>query len=539
MDFTHFLDKQGEYGLISVFRAVEPYMQRNLRLEETPLPGPLCSVPQIALLQRVFHLLRKHRHLEQARAEIFHQVNWADSLPEGFDGEGDLLFLFSVVHEIVPSPGGYDPHTLQSVAKALSGCLAISWKHCVVRAAGLNPGAPVAQNVAELVGNQGELAEISPHRWFALRRARQESRIEIFFELPQRDVAQHLALYSSDFQKLPGSGELPSLYESVIAPGLQRALVLRKDMDAAEAIYESARFNYRTLLTGNPVESGPVLGVYVGHDKGRIGVVWGNKSGALQKTMSLDPREDLRSKLSEALEAYPVTHAILPQRAVAMDTLEALSRFLGGHCAVTRIREAAMTEARDKWMGPPHGFSSEIAGAAALLNRALFPLTEWGRVDPLSLGLAEYPEFLQADLFRAIMADERFYCSKLLKERNHRMGAEGNDSRSLNAVSAFSHLQEGMSLAGIVTNITDYGAFVSLGIKEEGLIHVSELADTYVKHPSEIVTLGQRVVVRVLSLDAAARRISLSMRDPRRPRPRTAAAKKAMAMKGLEDLFKK
>ena len=73
-------------------------------------------------------------------------------------------------------------------------------------------------------------------------------------------------------------------------------------------------------------------------------------------------------------------------------------------------------------------------------------------------------------------------------------------------------LAEGMELPGIVTNITNFGAFVDVGVKQDGLVHVSEMADRFVSDPTEIVVLGQHVKVRVLSVDLPRNRIAFSMK---------------------------
>lgn len=74
-------------------------------------------------------------------------------------------------------------------------------------------------------------------------------------------------------------------------------------------------------------------------------------------------------------------------------------------------------------------------------------------------------------------------------------------------------LQVGMLLPGIVTNITNFGAFVDVGVHQDGLVHISQLADRYVKDPNEVVKLHQHVVVRVTDVDKKRQRISLSMRE--------------------------
>lgn len=73
-------------------------------------------------------------------------------------------------------------------------------------------------------------------------------------------------------------------------------------------------------------------------------------------------------------------------------------------------------------------------------------------------------------------------------------------------------LREGMILPGIVTNITNFGCFVDVGIKENGLVHISELADKFVSDPTEVVSLHQHVEVKVLSVDLGRKRVQLSMK---------------------------
>lgn len=74
-------------------------------------------------------------------------------------------------------------------------------------------------------------------------------------------------------------------------------------------------------------------------------------------------------------------------------------------------------------------------------------------------------------------------------------------------------LTEGMVVPGIVTNITKFGAFVDIGIKQDGLVHISNLSRTYVTDPSTVVKLHQHVMVKVIGVDIDRRRIQLSMKD--------------------------
>jgi uncharacterized protein len=82
-------------------------------------------------------------------------------------------------------------------------------------------------------------------------------------------------------------------------------------------------------------------------------------------------------------------------------------------------------------------------------------------------------------------------------------------------VTSLEHLQEGMVLEGMVSNVTNFGAFVDIGVHQDGLVHISELSQRYVRDPRDVVQVGQVVKVRVLSVDAALQRISLSMKGLR------------------------
>jgi uncharacterized protein len=79
-------------------------------------------------------------------------------------------------------------------------------------------------------------------------------------------------------------------------------------------------------------------------------------------------------------------------------------------------------------------------------------------------------------------------------------------------VNCIDDLKEGMKLPGIVTNVTAFGAFVDVGVHQDGLVHVSELADKFIKEPSEVVAVAQKVQVTVLQVDKARKRISLSLK---------------------------
>lgn len=74
-------------------------------------------------------------------------------------------------------------------------------------------------------------------------------------------------------------------------------------------------------------------------------------------------------------------------------------------------------------------------------------------------------------------------------------------------------LKPDMIMTGTVRNVTDFGAFVDIGVHQDGLVHISQLSDKYVKHPMDIVQVGDIVTVKVLDVDVIRKRIALTMKN--------------------------
>jgi uncharacterized protein len=94
-------------------------------------------------------------------------------------------------------------------------------------------------------------------------------------------------------------------------------------------------------------------------------------------------------------------------------------------------------------------------------------------------------------------------------------------------------LKVGMKLPGIVTNVTNFGAFVDIGVHQDGLVHISQLADRYVSNPAEVVSVQQKVEVTVTEVDVSRRRIALSMKkDPFGAEPKSSDAPRSKKQEG-------
>jgi len=112
-------------------------------------------------------------------------------------------------------------------------------------------------------------------------------------------------------------------------------------------------------------------------------------------------------------------------------------------------------------------------------------------------------------------------------------------------VETLNDLEPGMKLEGVITNVTNFGAFVDIGVHQDGLVHISQLANRFVKDPHELVKAGDIVQVRVVEVDIARKRIGLSMKDESTPAPPKAKkpqnsprAEKASPKGSLADKFR-
>ena len=165
-----------------------------------------------------------------------------------------------------------------------------------------------------------------------------------------------------------------------------------------------------------------------------------------------------------------------------------------------------------------------IAGAENPLDNSAVHPESYGVVERMAKDLNCSVEDLMHDsALRSKIVLEKYVTEKVglhtLKDIMSELEKPGRDPRSVIKVFEFDpsvkkieDLKVGQLLPGIVTNVTNFGAFVDIGIKENGLVHVSNISDNFVKDPAEIVHLHQHVQVRVLEVDLQRKRIQLSMK---------------------------
>jgi len=156
-----------------------------------------------------------------------------------------------------------------------------------------------------------------------------------------------------------------------------------------------------------------------------------------------------------------------------------------------------------------------------------YPVVEQiaGLLDASVEQIIQRPELLE-QVDRSKLSAGAFTVNDILAE----LRKPGRDPRDTFVAPSFreevrelADVQAGMVLEGVVTNVTKFGAFVDIGVHQDGLVHISELSNRFIKEPSEAVKTGQIVKVKVLSVDAKAKRIALSIKQLTAPAPRPAS----------------
>lgn len=106
-------------------------------------------------------------------------------------------------------------------------------------------------------------------------------------------------------------------------------------------------------------------------------------------------------------------------------------------------------------------------------------------------------------------------------------------------INSINDLYVGMTLPGIITNITAFGAFVDIGVHQDGLVHLSQMSNKFIKDPNEVVKVSQKVMVKVTEVDVARKRIALSMKTDEKPAPRPKSTDQKSKNPEQKQVFKK
>jgi len=359
---------------------------------------------------------------------------------------------------------------------------------------------PRAESVAHLAEHTEGCDELPPHRWLAARRGVADGVVWIEV-IPPEDV----------------EAELARTCESAVLD----AIALRSET----AAIDTAAGGLYALLSRAPID-GAVGGVLVDRKRVFLAVSGGEHDGEQAELDTSDTRGVLAWLRSRAVAHVGLSRlggsSTSVQQALAPDGV-----------AVEPVRETGLMKQAKK-----RGGAIKLAAALVVAERLRDPIEGYAGLEPDELGLGEYLDRVDADRLHAALTDVR---DVVAWERQH-----GKSTRvagvgvSLNPmVKSVADLRPGMEMSGVVANLTHFGAFVELGLAAQGLVHVSQLTDKFVKHPSEVVQVGDRVRVRVLDIDEKRERISLTMRSGEQKGGQRGRDARKDSLAALDALFKK
>jgi len=159
------------------------------------------------------------------------------------------------------------------------------------------------------------------------------------------------------------------------------------------------------------------------------------------------------------------------------------------------------------------------------LDKSAVHPESYGIVEKMAVDLNCTIEQLMTEKeFRKQITLQKYVTEKVglptLNDIMNELDKPGRDPRKLfqafsfdDSIHEIADLRVGMKLPGIVTNVTNFGAFVDIGVHQDGLVHVSQLSNTFVSDPNTVVKVQQQVMVTVTEVDAQRKRIALSMKD--------------------------
>ncbi|MDY0001139.1 MAG: S1 RNA-binding domain-containing protein [Polyangia bacterium] len=365
------------------------------------------------------------------------------------------------------------------------------------------------------------LSELPTHRWQAIRRGERAGALSLEFELPLTSIQGHLEGIKGRLGETAAARSTEALVDELVLsvlPGTVKALL---DQKADGEAIRNAVGQYQKLLTGPPLAIGRVGAVAVRGDGSRVGAIVVSTGNLPELQEVVDTTEDgWEGKVSGLFSVAGVEQVVAPIASPAEATLDLVVKALEEDYEVVKVRVSALSEARRLLTEPPLSLPPEIASALVLARRALQPSDEWERVDPVAIGLCDYQQDVDEERLRDALVEalglfqlDRATGVFVAPTARPQPRKPAPPKVRLNPlVKSLADLRPGMMLEGIITNITRFGAFVNIGLSDEGMIHISELSAEFVQTPSDVVNIGDRVQARVLDVEPNKRRIALSLK---------------------------
>ena len=552
MDFETYVRKILDKGVVAALKPVIPRFARKTRkdLSLIELHDKHWEVLGGISLEHLSVLVAAHKRWRSWRQALErHQRKQA--LPKAVleeTTEPHQLGAIARAQELVPRTSETEAqwHTrLKSAVAIWNASLAVARREGEVVCHPGDPSAKRPPDYDEHAGQRQPIKEISPYRWMAWRRGEKNKAFRVGFTLPnermQEIVQRRRDQIGAAVAELT-DGQLLDRLVTCALPTVLKGLVDREMEDRAIA---TACGHYRDLLLGEPVLVRRVGACFMAHEHGMVGAVVVDERGGADNSRAFDPGESLIDEVVGFFSESKVDAVALPTGAVADPRLGHLARVVNEKFTVVRVRPAGIALARQQILDGPNPPAKEIASALVIGRRAVQPVVEWARIDPVALGLAEYQSQLDISRLRQSLLDVRAQVSfeRTAKPVPGKSGEGAGIVRSkLNtAVNSVDDLKAGMNLRGVVTDVADFGIFLELGLPYIGMIHVSELSERHGRDLLESMTIGRELPARVMTVDSVRGRIALTMKKGGggKPTGKRRSPARAAALAELEKLFKK
>ncbi len=541
-----------------------------------------------AAVQRLFDIEEKRRRWQDAATSLAARRQDAGLPPLGEAlvaamGSADSVLALGRAADLAPSATAAE---LREIAAAWDACFSLAWRGASVRAvpAGGFSEQDVADRYTEAIGKPVSPDAMPARRWPAIRRGEREGAIDISMDLPLAAMEEWVREAAPRFGRAAEERPAGEILRAVVLVELPEAVFRQMDELAEREAMEAAGRAYAALFKIPPVRAARLAAVFFG--RGPRPVSWAivgddgapiasgaetGRAGDGVEAGGQDDGDGWAAALIERLREAGAEALVLPNSSQPHERLDAVLGAATGRLPVTRVPTIAIREGKASLDGPEAELPSGQACAVVLARRALDPVRSFASVDPVSLCDPEYRDgldparvgshLLVARALAGIEAERAAAARSAqaaARPQPHESGQKASPSGTAQpsggqdaagplhsltmTVASIDDVRPGMRLTGVVTKLTTFGAFVGIGLRQDGLIHLSEMSDEHVTDPSKLLKTGQQVHVRVVSVDRSRNRISLSMRtESARPPRREAKSERprSAALRELDKLFKK
>lgn len=367
--------------------------------------------------------------------------------------------------------------------------------------------------VAELVGDR-VLDELTDAQWIAVRAAERAGTIELSIDIPEERLIALVSGRGAELSAITAGRDAATFLGQLVLVDLDEWTLLSRDDEAGDAaIADSATAYHALLMTPRPALQ-MYAGIWLSDDGETVGLGVTMRDGRFVTAGVAAVDGDVVKAVETLLGPKPVEALVLPETGN-----EALVQTLREGFASLELLEGSQIALEEGAAENTETLEPAASKAVVMARRCVRPLKFWGQIDPLALGLIDPQVEVDETLARARLQQMRSLALAGVKPTDLLKPSAIDKPKAqapLNPLlKSIEDLRPGMEVDGLVTNITQFGAFLNIGLGHEGLVHVSELADHFVNDPKEVVTVGQAVKARVLGVDRARRRISLSLRPER------------------------